>query len=40
MAADTLIETRGLTAHYGDAQALFGIDFKLHAGEILGDIFL
>jgi branched-chain amino acid transport system ATP-binding protein len=33
-----LIETRGLTAHYGDAQALFGIDFKLHAGEVVAII--
>ena len=38
MAADTLIETRGLTAHYGDAQALFGIDFQLHAGEVVAII--
>ena len=38
MHADTLIETRGLTAHYGDAQALFGIDFRLHAGEVVAVI--
>ena len=38
MAADTLIETRGLTAHYGDAQALFGIDFTLRAGEVVAII--
>lgn len=29
----TMIETRGLTAHYGDFQALFGLDVTLHAGE-------
>ena len=34
----TLIETQGLTAHYGDAQALFGIDFQLHAGEVVAII--
>ena len=28
-----LIETHKLTAHYGDAQALLGIDFKLCAVE-------
>jgi len=28
-----LLETHGLTAFYGDAQALFGIDFQLDAGE-------
>jgi branched-chain amino acid transport system ATP-binding protein len=34
----TVIETHGLTAHYGDAQALFGIDFKLDAGEVVAII--
>jgi branched-chain amino acid transport system ATP-binding protein len=29
-----LLETRGLAAFYGDAQALFGIDFGLEAGEV------
>jgi branched-chain amino acid transport system ATP-binding protein len=38
MAADTLIETHALTAHYGDAQALFGIDFTLRAGEVVAII--
>jgi branched-chain amino acid transport system ATP-binding protein len=33
-----LIETRNLTAHYGDAQALFGIDFRLDAGEVVAII--
>ena len=30
----SLLETTGLQAFYGDAQALFGIDFALQAGEI------
>jgi len=34
----TLIQTHGLQAHYGDAQALFGIDFQLHAGEVVAMI--
>jgi branched-chain amino acid transport system ATP-binding protein len=29
-----LLETRGLTAFYGDSQALFGIDLTVGAGEI------
>ena len=29
-----LLHTTGLTAHYGDAQALFGIDFELNPGEL------
>jgi len=33
-----LLETRGLTAHYGDAQALFGIDFDLAPGELVAII--
>ena len=33
-----LVETHGLTAFYGDAQALFGIDFKLSAGEVVAVI--
>lgn len=33
-----LLETAGLTAHYGDAQALFGIDFGLSAGEVVAII--
>jgi branched-chain amino acid transport system ATP-binding protein len=33
-----LLTTRGLTAFYGDFQALFGIDFELHAGEVVGII--
>ena len=29
-----LLETRGLTAFYGDFQALFGVDIALDEGEI------
>ena len=34
----TLLRTVGLTAFYGDAQALFGIDFELHEGETVAII--
>ena len=34
----TLLETRALEAHYGDAQALFGIDFRLAHGEVVAVI--
>ncbi|MDM0032688.1 ABC transporter ATP-binding protein [Variovorax sp. J22P271] len=33
-----LLSTAGLQAFYGDAQALFGIDFELQAGELLAII--
>ncbi|HEX7437477.1 MAG TPA: ABC transporter ATP-binding protein [Caldimonas sp.] len=33
-----VLQTAGLTAFYGDAQALFGIDFELCAGEIVAII--
>jgi branched-chain amino acid transport system ATP-binding protein len=33
-----LVSTHGLQAFYGDAQALFGIDFELHAGEVVAII--
>ena len=33
-----LLETSGLTAFYGDAQALFGVDFELNAGETVAII--
>jgi branched-chain amino acid transport system ATP-binding protein len=33
-----LLATHALTAFYGDFQALFGIDFELHAGEAVGII--
>jgi branched-chain amino acid transport system ATP-binding protein len=33
-----LLNTQGLTAFYGDAQALFGIDFEVDAGELVAVI--
>jgi branched-chain amino acid transport system ATP-binding protein len=33
-----LLQTQGLKAFYGDAQALFGIDFALDAGELVAII--
>jgi branched-chain amino acid transport system ATP-binding protein len=33
-----LLATHGLTAFYGDFQALFGIDFEIHTGEAVGII--
>jgi branched-chain amino acid transport system ATP-binding protein len=33
-----LLETRGLTAQYGDFQALFGVDFRLEQGETVAII--
>lgn len=33
-----LLQTQALTAHYGDAQALFGIDFQLDEGEVVAII--
>jgi branched-chain amino acid transport system ATP-binding protein len=33
-----VLQTTGLTAFYGDAQALFGIDFQLSAGEVVAII--
>ncbi len=33
-----LLKTHGLTAFYGDFQALFGIDFEIHAGEMVAII--
>ena len=33
-----ILRTQGLTAFYGDAQALFGIDFELFAGELVAII--
>ncbi len=33
-----LLETNGLTAHYGDFQALFGVDLRLEAGEAVAII--
>ena len=34
----SLLRTAGLTARYGDAQALFGIDFDLDPGEVVAVI--
>ncbi|HYF18219.1 MAG TPA: ABC transporter ATP-binding protein [Ramlibacter sp.] len=34
----TLLSTHGLQAFYGDAQALFGIDFELRPGELVAII--
>ncbi|HKW82813.1 MAG TPA: ATP-binding cassette domain-containing protein, partial [Burkholderiaceae bacterium] len=36
--SNAVIETRALEAFYGDAQALFGIDFTLDAGEVVAMI--
>ncbi|MEC9196573.1 MAG: ATP-binding cassette domain-containing protein, partial [Pseudomonadota bacterium] len=33
-----LLEVSGLTAHYGDFQALFGIDMTVEAGETVAII--
>ena len=33
-----LVQTQALTAFYGDAQALFGIDFELGPGEVVAII--
>ena len=33
-----ILQTIGLTAHYGDFQALYGVDFELHAGETVAII--
>ncbi|MTH33679.1 ATP-binding cassette domain-containing protein [Paracoccus limosus] len=33
-----LLEIRGLTAHYGDFQALFGVDLALERGEVMAII--
>jgi branched-chain amino acid transport system ATP-binding protein len=33
-----LLHTQGLSASYGDAQVLFGIDFELHRGELVAVI--
>lgn len=34
----TLLETQGLTAHYGDFQALFGVDMAMKEGETVAII--
>lgn len=30
-----ILSSHGLVARYGDFQALFGLDFELHAGEVV-----
>jgi branched-chain amino acid transport system ATP-binding protein len=35
---EMLLTTHNLTAHYGDFQALFGVDFEVDAGEIIAII--
>ena len=35
---DPILRTQSLEAFYGDAQALFGIDFELFAGELVAII--
>jgi branched-chain amino acid transport system ATP-binding protein len=35
---EAMLQTRSLQAFYGDAQALFGIDFELQAGELVAII--
>jgi branched-chain amino acid transport system ATP-binding protein len=34
----SLLTTQGLTAHYGDFQALFGVDIALNEGETIAII--
>jgi branched-chain amino acid transport system ATP-binding protein len=34
----SLLSTHGLTAHYGDFQALFGVDIALNEGETIAII--
>lgn len=36
--SSALLSTHGLTAHYGDFQALYGIDLQLNEGELLAII--
>lgn len=36
--AEQILQTQGLQAFYGDAQALFGIDFALHRAEVVAII--
>lgn len=38
MNRNPLLSTHGLTAGYGDFQALFGIDFEIHRGEVVAFI--
>jgi len=36
--ADALLQTRGLDAHYGDFQALYGVDMSVAEGEVVAII--
>lgn len=36
--ADPILQMQGLTAYYGDFQALYGVDMEVHEGEILAII--
>jgi len=36
MATPVIIETRGLTKRFGDVQAVAGVDFDVHEGELFG----
>lgn len=36
--SETLLSLRGLDAHYGDFQALFGINMDVHTGEVISII--
>ncbi|MEC8275921.1 MAG: ATP-binding cassette domain-containing protein, partial [Pseudomonadota bacterium] len=36
--SEAVLETAGLTAFYGDFQALFGVDFHVDAGEVVAII--
>ncbi len=36
--SEAVLKTQGLTAHYGDFQALFGIDFEIREGETVAII--
>lgn len=35
MSEESILSTHALTAGYGDFQALFGVDFEVHAGEVV-----
>ena len=36
--SDALLQLNGLNAHYGDFQALYGINMDVHAGEVVAII--
>lgn len=35
---EPILQTQALTAHYGDFQALYGVDMQIHPGEVLAII--